>query len=286
MMGSYGCCLASCGGCLVGARVLPRQCFMMWLHFQRKAVFRTGAEFEEVEVQILRLSGEPLCNLRVQRSCTVGWLKHKIQVETRIPQVRQRLVHDTAAAPLEDIVRVADVSGSGEIVLLHLIQISKVVQDCPHAKPTDATSIFRALKSRNEERALQLLSLEDLPGINEVDLNGWTVLHIAASAGLAEVCQIILERPDFTLANSEDISGLTALHCASCSGRLSTVLVLLASESFTAVHFADGQIDRNGVGWSAHDLASRFGYDGIVQAIDEYSERETAKQRLSLARTS
>lgn len=100
------------------------------------------------------------------------------------------------------------------------------------------------------------------------------MLHHAAWCGLKEVCHGILERKDFQEADGHDISGLTALHCACCRGHLGAALVLLAAKEFTAVASADAQIDRNGVGWSARDIAERYGHRHIVCAIDDAERKE------------
>ena len=119
-------------------------------------------------------------------------------------------------------------------------------------------------------------------GLNEKDSSDWSVLHHAAWCGLKEVCGGILERRDFTEADAQDISGLTALHCAACKGHLGAALVLLATKEFTAIGSAEAQIDRNGVGWSARDIAERYGHRHIVEAIDDADRRKAASLRYSM----
>merc|ERR1711879_456651 len=99
-------------------------------------------------------------------------------------------------------------------------------------------------------------------------MGNWTVLHHAAWHGLAEVCQVLLERPDFTRANSKSTYGLTALHCASHRGHLRTVRVLLTSNTFTEIDSREAQFDRDGRGWSARDVAAFCGHTAVVEAID------------------
>ncbi|CAK9058127.1 unnamed protein product [Durusdinium trenchii] len=220
---------------------------------------------KRLEVLVHQLSGELLCQLYVDTETTVELLKHRIQSLTDIPQTRQHLLCG-GAAPLAEGAKVAAVAD--ERVELQLIQSFKpVVADL--LPPKDGYVLRKAINDRDVDFCLGLLTLENLPGLNEKDTSDWTVLHHAARCGLKEVCHGILERSDFTEANAHDISGLTALHCAACRGHLGAVLVLLATSSFTVVNSADAQIDRNGVGWSARDIAERYGHKHIVQAIDD-----------------
>merc|ERR1740138_1429464 len=118
-------------------------------------------------------------------------LKYKIYTETKIPQVRQRLIHEQTV--LEDSAQVADFKGDDEYICFQLIQISRPKSVWPHAPPCDSSQLFSAIKSSNVEKCMQLLSLEKLPGLNEADYNDWTILHYAAWGGLPEVCLAILE---------------------------------------------------------------------------------------------
>lgn len=62
---------------------------------------------------------------------------------------------------------------------------------------------------------LRILGLSEFSGVNDVDPEtGRTLLHAVAFAGLPEVAEAILARPDFAGVNKTDGAGLTALHQA------------------------------------------------------------------------
>jgi len=135
------------------------------------------------------------------------------------------------------------------------------------------------IKSLDTEKSLEFLTIPKLPEINSTDVDGWTSLHHAAWNGLAEVCECLLEREDFTLANACDNYGLTALHCACHRGHLKCVHVLAKSDAFVALHAADAQVDRLGVGWSARDIAWFCNHKDIVKAIDDASAKRQGKKK-------
>ncbi|OLP94269.1 hypothetical protein AK812_SmicGene23711 [Symbiodinium microadriaticum] len=142
---------------------------------------RVQLQLIQLSVNVSLLSGQELCKLVVDRTCTVELLKHRIQSETDIPQTRR---------------------------------------------------------------------------IND------------------KVCECILERHDFREAGAHDQSGLTALHCAASRGHLGAALVLVGSGAFTVVNSAYAQIDRNGVGWSARDIAATWTKPCAAEAAGEGDEKE------------
>ncbi|CAE7198411.1 unnamed protein product [Symbiodinium natans] len=234
-----------------------------------------------LKVNVSLLSGQELCHLVVDRACTVELLKHRIQSETDIPQTRQHLLHAEQTSPLPETASLellAEAVGGEKLVQLQLIQSHRRANSDRRPPKEDGTVLRRAIANHDVEQCLDLLSLEDLPGINDKDSNDWTLLHHAAWCGLKEVCECILERGDFREADAHDLSGLTALHCAASRGHLGAALVLVGSDAFTVVNSAYAQIDRNGVGWSARDIAVRYGHMLIVRAIDEMDERERIKK--------
>ncbi|CAE7419199.1 TRPA1 [Symbiodinium sp. CCMP2592] len=226
-----------------------------------------------LSVNVSLLSGQELCKLVVDRTCTVELLKHRIQSETDIPQTRQHLLHAQSTAPLPETASLellAEAAEGEKRVQLQLIQSNRRVNSDRPAPKEDGAVLRKAITSLDVDECLELLSLDELPGINDKDYNEWTVLHHAAWCGLKEVCECILERHDFREADAHDQSGLTALHCAASRGHLGAALVLVGSGAFTVVNSAYAQIDRNGgVGWSARDIAVRYGHMRIVSAIDE-----------------
>ncbi|CAJ1404564.1 unnamed protein product [Effrenium voratum] len=54
----------------------------------------------------------------------------------------------------------------------------------------------------------------DFNEVNAVDTFGYTLLILAASKGMSQVCHAILDRDDFVGINSQDKWGATALHWA------------------------------------------------------------------------
>jgi len=64
------------------------------------------------------------------------------------------------------------------------------------------------------------------PGIDAVDSNGRTCLHLAASSGCAEIVNILLEEPGAASPFLKDNAGNTPLHCAAAAD-CSTVIALL-----------------------------------------------------------
>lgn len=238
-----------------------------WLKFSSVPLVSIASHSPQLEVHISYLSGESLCAVIVESCMTVDALKYDIQVATKIPRSRQRLIFGTGVAPLENHVCMGDLADKAGRIALKLIQMQKPLP-VDMAQPSDPMVLHEAIKVCDVERSLALLTLENLPGLNETDIDSWTVLHHAAWQGLDEVCQTILERTDFTNANSQDISGLTALHCASHRGHLGAVRALLMSDAFTDIDSWFANSDRTGVGWSARDIAEIRGHAMIVEAID------------------
>lgn len=221
-----------------------------------------------VDVHITSLSGDELCSLRIQGHCTVEELKCDIQLETQIPWMRQHLIHGDAVAPLDNASCIGDLADAAQKLELKMIQVQKPESEQTCLQYVDPTALVEAIRRCDTEKCEELLSLKVLPGLNDKDIGKSTVLHHAAWHGLAGVCQIILERPDFTEADAQEASGLTALHYACHRGHVGVARTLLMSNSFTDIDSNDGNLDRTGLGWSARDVAEQCGHDMIVLAID------------------
>ena len=84
-------------------------------------------------------------------------------------------------------------------------------------------AMVHALKEHDLERVSQLL--EQGADINERDLDGDTVLHVACYEGLTKVVQQLLGR--YARPNATDKSGRTPLHVAAKRGHLDIVELLL-----------------------------------------------------------
>ncbi|CAE7566614.1 invs-b [Symbiodinium sp. CCMP2592] len=66
-----------------------------------------------------------------------------------------------------------------------------------------------------------------------------SALHMAARAGHAQVCRLLLDHRLFTAANAVDCDGQTALHHAAAAGHDDVCKLLMDHESFTAVDAVD-----------------------------------------------
>jgi len=239
-----------------------------WLNASLSPSVLLKPDLDRVEVHVTSLSGDQLCSLWIKRGRTVETLKCDIQLHTQIPWTRQHLIHGDAVAPLDNASCMGDLADACQSLELMLIQVQKPAPNQTCLEYVDPSALLESIKRCDSEKCEELLSLGHLPGLNDKDYGKSTVLHHAAWHGLAEVCQTILDRPDFTEADAQDASGLTALHYACQRGYLGVVRTLLMSSSFTDIESNAGDLSRNGVGWSARDVADTCGHNLIVIAID------------------
>jgi hypothetical protein len=240
----------------------------LWLGTFLKPTIAIEPCLPRIEIQITLLSGRKLQTIAVNRSCTVEALKCEIQLLTDIPWVRQRLIHGDSSGPLDNNTCLGELADADDCVALNLIQVQRPLasDDEGYVNPD---LLRQYVRECNVEKSLELLARSTLPGLNTKDsYNYSTVLHDAAWFGLADVCQSILERPDFTEADATDMHGLTALHCACHRGHTGVVRTLLMSSAFTDIESRDADLQRNGCGWSARDVAEACGHRSAVCAID------------------
>lgn len=87
----------------------------------------------------------------------------------------------------------------------------------------EAAALGRVNKCREVMRGREGVAAP--PDFNAQDLHGCTALHLAAEAGHAEVCRLLLDA--LVEANAQDKEGCTALHLAAMNG-LGHVCTLLA----------------------------------------------------------
>lgn len=160
-----------------------------------------------------------------QLAAGVGTLTR--QVETLAPRVArlQEVKEPASAAALE--VRAA--SGT-------------VQKD---SGPSEAEAEFREpqsaleqlLQSRDEASALQLLRESEVPGLNDLDDCGNSLVHIALCRDLPRVAIAILARADFQKVNAKTARGWSVLHLAAKLGYLEVCQAILGREDFTKKRF-------------------------------------------------
>ena len=111
------------------------------------------------------------------------------------------------------------------------------LQDASEPEPGD---LLGAIQRGSEAAALSLLQRPRLPGLNEVDELGQTVLHQAIVCRLPEVALAILARTDFQAVNAqEDDDGETALHWAALQGFLPVCRAIVGQANFTELRAVD-----------------------------------------------
>ncbi|XP_033125464.1 ankyrin repeat and SOCS box protein 7-like isoform X2 [Anneissia japonica] len=97
---------------------------------------------------------------------------------------------------------------------------------------------------------------------NEVDSNGWTLLHLAAALGNEHVIKTLIQygvNPEI----QDNVRGFTCLHYAAMHGftRLARILLEVTKDKF---HFIDTpNID----GWTPLHVAAHYGRDKIVKTL-------------------
>lgn len=103
-------------------------------------------------------------------------------------------------------------------------------QEAAAPAPSDLRT---AIERREEAAALRLLRRPHLPGLNDEDQYGLSVLHRAIDSNLPAVAVAILAKPEFSRINAKDRGGWTALHAAAARGYLSVCQSIVNSGNFT-----------------------------------------------------
>ncbi|XP_071794973.1 ankyrin repeat and SOCS box protein 7-like [Asterias amurensis] len=102
---------------------------------------------------------------------------------------------------------------------------------------------------------------------NDVDCNGWTLLHLAASRGRDRVLRILLEeggKPDI----KDLIGGFTCLHYAAMHGRTRLARLLLEYDKSNRSELVDTP-SRDG--WTPLHVAAHYGRDSFVRLLVQYN---------------
>jgi len=131
-----------------------------------------------------------------------------------------------------------------------------------HATPDHKESeLIYAVQTKNVSLAMSILKRPSFSEVNKQNKQGQTALHIAAAAGLDDVCMSILARPDFTQVNATSIDGSTALHIAA-QARLSVAcMVMLSRPDFNKLNAVDS------AGKTALHIAAGAGLEDVCLAI-------------------
>ncbi|XP_070541888.1 ankyrin repeat and SOCS box protein 7-like [Ptychodera flava] len=122
---------------------------------------------------------------------------------------------------------------------------------------------------------------------NEADLNGWTLLHLAASRGRERVLRVLLDSGGRTELR-DGIGGFTALHYAAMHGRTRIARLLLDFDRNSKHNVVDIQ---SGDGWTPLHVAAHYGRDSFADlllqhqaSVDSKSDKGTTPLQLAMIR--
>eukprot|EP00929_Paragymnodinium_shiwhaense_P002868 TRINITY_DN103184_c0_g1_i1.p1 TRINITY_DN103184_c0_g1~~TRINITY_DN103184_c0_g1_i1.p1 ORF type:complete len:910 (+),score=230.15 TRINITY_DN103184_c0_g1_i1:166-2895(+) len=128
--------------------------------------------------------------------------------------------------------------------------------------------IMEAILRGDEEMAVTLIKasgrFEEKPDLNVTDRDRYTLLHHAASMGLAPVCHALLESDGFEEVNALGAFNWSALHCAVDKGQEAACIALLDSPRFSAADVWDE------FGCTVLHLAARCGHAFLCQLLLEH----------------
>lgn len=140
----------------------------------------------------------------------------------------------------------------------------------PRPRTQDASAdLLVAIEREDEAAAIRLLQQPLLPGLNDVDQNGMTVLMTAISGSLFNVALAILARPDFTGINAKSRRGLTALCWAAFQGSLAVCQAIVGRADFTELLAVDS--------WG--NTASQVADANEYGAVAEFLQNAEAQRR-------
>lgn len=193
-----------------------------------------------LQVQVSTMTGI-VHDIWVDEKCTVQQVKAVLEERVGIPCPDQVLLRDCTRLNNEDAPFM-----TGDISPLMVICVKSLDS---FRERTGYTDINAFTGPRNGYTLLMVAALLDEPlfcvevlenpnfmRVNHTDLQGRTILHLAAARGhtFEDVCVAVLAHKDFTKASAPDVSGRTALHYAVESGLHSVSARLLAHDSTMA----------------------------------------------------
>ena len=122
---------------------------------------------------------------------------------------------------------------------------------------------------------------------NQMDANGWTLLHLAACKGKEKILRVLLEKGGDAFA-SDYVGGFTALHYAAMHGRTRIARLLLDFRGIDRSILVDA---RSEDGWTPLHVASHYGRDSFVELligslaeVDALSDKGTTALQLAIIR--
>lgn len=139
------------------------------------------------------------------------------------------------------------------------------------ADPTPG-ALLAAIRRRDEATVLQLLQQPQVGGLNDVDQNGETLLHLAISQQLVAAAGAIAAQPGFSGINTKDQWGSTALHLAAANGFLPVCQAILGRGDFTELL----AVTRGGN--SASQVARNRAHGAVEELLQEAEERLRSAQ--------
>merc|ERR1719284_1075924 len=110
---------------------------------------------------------------------------------------------------------------------------------CEVSPDHKGNELLDAVQAKNVPLAMAILKRAGFTDVNRKNRQGQTALHMAASAGLDDVCMSILARPDFIEVNARSSDGRTALHVAAQTLLSVVCMVILSRPDFTEVNAVD-----------------------------------------------
>lgn len=129
--------------------------------------------------------------------------------------------------------------------------------------------------------------INDGASVNQKDVNGWTLLHLAASRGQERALRVLLEKGGDPLAK-DSVGGFTAMHYAAMHGRTRICRLLLNYEGFEKKKLVDARSDD---GWTPLHVAAHYGRESFVvllleskAQVDALSDKGTTALQLAIIR--
>lgn len=148
-----------------------------------------------------------------------------------------------------------------------------------------AERLRKAVASGNVKLVRDLI--KDGCSANQMDGNGWTLLHLAASRGKERALRVLLEKGGDAFAR-DFVGGFTALHYAAMHGRTRIAKLLLDFKGLDKEKLVDA---RSEDGWTPLHVAAHYGRDSFVELlleskgfVDALSDKGTTALQLAIIR--
>lgn len=156
--------------------------------------------------------------------------------------------------------------------------LDELLDDLP-----EQSSLQQAIRQNNVSDALYLLTLPDVPGLNELDPHSnWSLLHEAILNEMPEIAMALLGREDFKQVNAKWKSFGTCLHLAAARGYQKVCHAILRRPDFhesrarlqmgSWSYPAASMSTASKTGDTALDLARRCCWDDVARLLEEWLE--------------